>query len=103
VDKVYKPKNLALAWEKVKGNRGAGGIDRQTIEAFEAGASVHLQRLHDELVGDAYKPQPVRQQLIPKAGQPGKFPSAGHSHGLRPGVPAGVAQPAGADLRAVVR
>ncbi len=73
VDKVYKPKNLALAWEKVKGNRGAGGIDRQTIEAFEAGASVHLQRLHDELVGDAYKPQPVRQQLIPKAGQPGKF------------------------------
>jgi group II intron reverse transcriptase/maturase len=73
VDKVYKPKNLALAWEKVKGNRGAGGVDRQTIEAFEAGASVHLQRLHDELVGDAYKPQPVRQQLIPKAGQPGKF------------------------------
>ncbi|MDQ3223348.1 MAG: group II intron reverse transcriptase/maturase [Gemmatimonadota bacterium] len=73
MDKVYKPKNLALAWEKAKGNRGAGGIDRQTIEAFEAGASVHLQRLHDELVGDAYKPQPVRRQLIPKAGQPGKF------------------------------
>ena len=73
VDKVYKLKNLALAWEKVKGNRGAGGIDRQTIEEFDADAMAHLRRLHDELVGDAYKPQPVRQRLIPKAGQPGKF------------------------------
>ena len=31
VDKVYKKKNLELAWEKVRQNRGAGGIDGESI------------------------------------------------------------------------
>jgi hypothetical protein len=30
VDKVYKLKNLELAWEKVKRNRGSGGVDGQS-------------------------------------------------------------------------
>ena len=49
VDKVYKEKNLRLAWERVKANRGAGGIDGQTLAEFEADLDVHLKRLHDEL------------------------------------------------------
>jgi len=36
IDKVYKRKNLEIAWEKVKENRGSGGVDGQTLEAFEA-------------------------------------------------------------------
>src|SRR5215468_8257748 len=36
IDKVYKRKNLAMAWEKVKENRGSGGVDGQSLEAFEA-------------------------------------------------------------------
>jgi RNA-directed DNA polymerase len=36
-----------------------------------------LDRLHEELKTDTYAPQPVRQHLIPKAGQPGKFRSLG--------------------------
>ena len=35
IDKVYQPKNLRAAWEKVKANRGSGGIDGQSIAAFE--------------------------------------------------------------------
>ena len=35
VDKVYKRKNLELAWKRVKGNRGAGGIDGQSLAEFE--------------------------------------------------------------------
>ena len=35
VDKVYKMKNLELAWQKVRQNRGVGGIDGQSIEEFE--------------------------------------------------------------------
>ena len=35
IDKVYKRKNLEIAWEKVKENRGSGGVDGQTLEAFE--------------------------------------------------------------------
>ena len=38
VDKVYKRKNLELAWQKVKQNKGAGGIDGQSMEEFEAEA-----------------------------------------------------------------
>jgi hypothetical protein len=33
IDKVYKRKNLEMAWEKVKENRGSGGVDGQTLEA----------------------------------------------------------------------
>jgi len=77
VDKVYKQKNLELAWEKVKANDGAGGIDGQSLEDFEANLQQNLQRLQEELKADTYRPTPVRQKLIPKSGQPGKFRSLG--------------------------
>ena len=73
VDKVYRRKNLEVAWEKVKRNRGAGGVDGEDLTAFEASLDVNLDRLHRELRDGEYVPQPVLQCLIPKAGQPGKF------------------------------
>jgi group II intron reverse transcriptase/maturase len=72
VDKVYKMKNLELAWQKVRQNRGAGGIDGESVEGFEENLTENLKRLHAELKSDAYHPQPVRQKMIPKPGQPGK-------------------------------
>jgi RNA-directed DNA polymerase len=68
VDKVYQPKNLRGAWEKVKANRGSGGVDGQSLEAFEQGLNENLQRLHEGLRTDCYRPQPVRRVKIPKAG-----------------------------------
>jgi RNA-directed DNA polymerase len=73
VDKVYKRKNLELAWSKVKSNAGAAGIDGQSIEAFEAQLDEQLDRMHAELRDGTYQPLPVRQRLIPKAGQPDKY------------------------------
>ena len=73
VDKVYKRKNLELAWQRVKQNHGAAGIDGQTIEEFDAQMNDQLDKLHNELKSDTYIPQPVRQKLIPKSGQPGKY------------------------------
>jgi retron-type reverse transcriptase len=49
IDKVYKRKNLAMAWEKVKANRGSGGVDGQTLEAFEEQLDQQLDRLQREL------------------------------------------------------
>jgi group II intron reverse transcriptase/maturase len=72
-DKVYKLKNLELAWEKVKRNRGSGGVDGQSIDDFASDLEGNLKRLHDELRTGTYQPQPVKRQLIPKSGQPGKF------------------------------
>lgn len=73
VDKIYKLKNLELAWEKVKRNKGAAGIDGQSIDEFENNRKEYLRRLHDDLKNQTYQPQPVKQQLIPKSGQPGKY------------------------------
>jgi RNA-directed DNA polymerase len=77
VDKVYKRKNLQLAWERVWRNKGGGGVDGQSLEEFKESLDEQLDRLHGELKTDTYAPQPVRQHLIPKAGQPGKFRSLG--------------------------
>lgn len=77
VDKVYNRKNLALAWEKVRKNRGTGGIDGQSIEEFEQEQEEQLDRLQEELKQHKYQPQPVREKLIPKAGQPGKYRKLG--------------------------
>ena len=77
VDKVYKQKNLEMAWKKVKANKGAGGIDGQSLDEFEADLENNLNRLHKELKTDTYQPQPVRQKLIAKPGQPGKVRALG--------------------------
>ena len=72
VDKVYKRKNLELAWCRLKRNKGAGGVDGVTLAEFEEHLDVPLDRLHEELKTDTYQPMAVRQKLIPKAGQPRK-------------------------------
>lgn len=77
IDKVYRQKNLQVAWEKVKANGGAGGIDGQTLEMFEAQLGQHLNRLNQELKEDTYRPEPVRQVAIPKSGKPGEFRTLG--------------------------
>src|SRR5262245_61177153 len=82
IDTVYQPKNLRAAWDKVKANRGSGGIDGQSLEAVEQGLEEHLHRLHEDLRTDRYQPLPVRRVDIPKAGKPGEW---------RPlGIPAGI-------------
>jgi len=72
IDKVYKRKNLEMAWEKVKANRGSGGVDGQTLEAFEAQLNQQLERLQRQLKEDTYQPLPVRQHPIPKRDKPGE-------------------------------
>jgi len=77
IDKVYKRKNLEMAWETVKANRGSGGVDRQSLDGFAAQLDEQLDRLRSELKEDVYRPQPVRQVQIPKAGKPGEFRTLG--------------------------
>src|SRR5215207_7135098 len=77
VDKVYQRKNVEMAWEKVKANRGSGGVDGQSLEAFAADLDQQLDRLHRELKDDVYQPSPVRQVRIPKAGKPGEWRTLG--------------------------
>jgi RNA-directed DNA polymerase len=77
IDKVSRVQTLQLAWQRVRANRGAAGVDGQSVEAFGYHAEQYLQELSDALVADTYKPQPIRRVEIPKA--------AGHSRPL--GIP----------------
>jgi RNA-directed DNA polymerase len=66
MDKVYAPKTLALAWEKVKANQGAAGVDGQSVERFEAQAEQYLAELGQALREGKYRPEAVKRVEIPK-------------------------------------
>ena len=66
IDKVYAPQTLREAWQRVKANRGAAGIDRMSIECFEAKATCYLAELEQALREGSYQPEPVRRVHIPK-------------------------------------
>jgi RNA-directed DNA polymerase len=66
MDKVFAPKTLALAWTKVRANKGAAGVDGQSIERFAARADVYLAELSAALQEGTYRPQAVKRVDIPK-------------------------------------
>lgn len=66
-DKVYRKDILIKAWEKVKANHGAPGIDGETIEDIEEeGVGVFLKGVQEELGTRKYRPSPARRVYIPK-------------------------------------
>jgi len=66
MDKVCAPATLAAAWEKVWANAGAAGVDRQSIERFEAREDLYLAELAAALRDGSYRAQPIRRVDIPK-------------------------------------
>jgi RNA-directed DNA polymerase len=66
IDKVFAPRTLAVAWEKVRVNSGASGVDGESVERFEARREEYLVELSDALRQGSYQPQAVRRVEIPK-------------------------------------
>lgn len=54
------------AYKRVKANRGAAGIDGQTIAEFEENLSHNLYRIWNRMSSGSYLPPPVRRVEIPK-------------------------------------
>ena len=72
-DKVWRDDVLAVAWQEVRRNGGAAGVDGQTVADIEThGVERWLGELARDLKAGTYRPDAVRQVLIPKK-QRGKF------------------------------
>ena len=55
------------AYQKVKANHGAAGVDGQSIEAFETDLKGNLYKIWNRMSSGSYFPPPVRLVEIPKA------------------------------------
>jgi len=75
-DKVYREDVLRNAWQRVRANKGAPGIDNQSIDYIEEviGVSTFLEEIQKELHAQKYRPLPVQRCWIDKPGKPEKRP-----------------------------
>jgi RNA-directed DNA polymerase len=74
-DKVHCRDVLEQAWEQVRRNSGAAGIDRTTIADVEHyGPDLLLDELAVDLKEETYRPLPARRVFIPKPGRQEKRP-----------------------------
>jgi len=66
-ERVLQRDNILKAWQRVRANKGAAGIDGMSIDEFPDWAkSGHWKRVMTELVKGQYKPSPVRRVEIDK-------------------------------------
>jgi len=67
---VADPAFLVVAWDRVRGNRGArsAGVDGVAPRSIVFGAGAFLVELRDDLKARRFAPLPVREKLIPKKG-----------------------------------
>lgn len=59
---------VSLAYQKVRTNKGAGGVDEVSQEEFGSGYKKHLYKLWNQMSSGSYTPPPVKLKDIPKKG-----------------------------------
>jgi group II intron reverse transcriptase/maturase len=75
---VCDRRTLETAWQRLSRNKGSrtpgtDGVTRHKVEMRPGGVAGYLEAIRNELRHNTYRPEPVRQRLIPKRGQRGKY------------------------------
>lgn len=68
-DRLLTPAAFQQAWLAVKRAKGGPGVDGVTLARFEADLTAELASLRADMVAGAYRPRPLRQVVVPKAGE----------------------------------
>lgn len=66
IDKIIADNNLWSAYEKVRKNKGAAGVDGMTVFELKLHLEENLSLLKESLKNNSYQPQPVKRVAIPK-------------------------------------
>lgn len=66
MDKVERPKTLECAWQAVRRNKGAAGVDKVSIQRFDQASARYLQEIETDLKAGTFRPSPVKRVEIPK-------------------------------------
>jgi len=74
IDKVYSIQTLKAAFERVEANKGAAGIDHETVEMFSKRLDTNLDKMSEQLQKGTYRPRPLRRKWIFKLGSREKRP-----------------------------
>jgi len=68
MERVYERRRLREAWQQVRRNAGAAGIDKMTVKEFERNEQGYLDFIHEKLKAGHWRFKPARRVLIPKPG-----------------------------------
>jgi RNA-directed DNA polymerase len=66
MEAVVARENMLRAYEQVRSNKGAAGVDGMTVEQLKPYLQEHWERIKEELLNGKYQPLPVRCVEIPK-------------------------------------
>jgi len=66
MERVVEPENMQRAWQQVKANQGAPGIDRMSLEDGEVWLNANWPTLREALLTGTYQPLALGRKAIPK-------------------------------------
>ena len=98
MEEVVRKENLRRALKRVCANKGSPGIDGMTVSELKDYLREQWPEIRQQLLDGLYKPQPVKQVMIPKPDW-GR-PNAGHPHGAGSIYPTSASSSINADIRA---
>jgi retron-type reverse transcriptase len=66
LEQILPPSNLNRAYQRVRSNKGRGGVDKMEVESLKDYLVMNKDQLIQSILDGSYRPNPVRRVEIPK-------------------------------------